>query len=205
MKRFIHFSTRLFVVFFICLGSIISSFGQTQNEEKGEIIEVESDCGFDADIEIKISECDLYQDVEIEISCQGNWDIEAIEAPREEEEEEDKIFRIVEQNAVFEGGMDYFYEIVNNQIRFSETMKEGRVFLQYVIDTTGTMTDVKMIRGLSEENDKEALRIMNLISEYYKWKPAELRGKKVKVRMNIPIVFKKKEKIKLNTERIYIR
>ncbi|WP_375563302.1 energy transducer TonB [Bernardetia sp. OM2101] len=111
---------------------------------------------------------------------------------------------IVEQSATFEGGMDYFYEIINNQMRFSETMKEGRVFIQFVVEKTGQVTDMKVVKGLSEENDKEALRIMNLINEYYMWKPAEQRGEKVKVRMNIPIVFKR-EKVKPNSEKVYRR
>ncbi|PIY11473.1 MAG: hypothetical protein COZ18_03965 [Flexibacter sp. CG_4_10_14_3_um_filter_32_15] len=191
MKRF----TFVCCVFLLFFSPRFFLFGQTPNE-KEEIIEVEMNCfDFDDNIEITI------EDVEIEISCQGNWDVTAIEAPREEEE----IFCIVEQSAVFEGGMDYFYEIVNNQRRFLETMKEGRVFIQFVVDTTGRTSEIKVVKGLSEENDKEALRIMNLISEYYDWKPAEQRGKKVKVRMNIPIVFKKKEKIKSNSERVYIR
>lgn len=100
---------------------------------------------------------------------------------------------IVEQSASFEGGMDYFYEIVNNQMRFSETMKEGRVFLQFVVEKTGKVSEIKVVKGLSEENDKEALRIMNLISEQYDWIPAKQRDKTVKVRMNIPIVFKREE------------
>ena len=46
---------------------------------------------------------------------------------------------------------------------------------------------------------------MNLINEYHTWKPAEQRGKKVKVKMCLPIVFKRKEKVKLNSERVYRR
>ena len=126
----------------------------------------------------------------------------------EEKKEEEPLFcctLYMEQNAVFEGGMDNFYEIVNNQMRFSETMKEGRVFIQFVVDTTGKMTDFKVVKSISEENDKEVLQIMNLINEYYTWKPAEKRGKKVKVRMCLPIVFKREEKVKSNAERVYKR
>ncbi len=95
--------------------------------------------------------------------------------------------------ATFEGGMDNFYRIVNDQICVTEKMKEGRVFIQFVVDTTGKISEMKVVKGLSEENDKEALRIMNFINENYNWKPAEQRGKKVKVRMTIPIVFKRED------------
>ena len=135
MKRFIHFSAHLFLVFFIFFGCAPFPFEQIHIKEEDEIIEVESDCGFDADIEITI------EDVEIEMSCQGHWEIKSIEAPRE-----DMIYTITEQSATFKGGMDYFKEIVNNQMRFSATMKEGRVFIQFVVDTTGKMTDLKVVK-----------------------------------------------------------
>jgi protein TonB len=189
MKRF----TFLVLILFLFFSSNFSLFGQTQNEDEEEIIEVESNCDLDENIEI------IIEDVEIEMSCQGDWSVTAIEAPRKEEQ----IFYIVEQSAVFEGGMDNFYDVLNNQMHFSETMKEGRVFIQYVIDTTGKMTDMKVVKGLSEENDKEALRIMNLINEYYTWQPAEQRSKKVKVRMCLPVVFKREKKVESNVERIY--
>jgi protein TonB len=199
MKRFIQFFTRLFLVFFVSFSSNFPVFAQTQNEEE-EIIEVEMNCFDFDDIEIIIEDIEPIEDGEIEM-CRFVTDVTAIEAPREEEE----IFCIVEQSAIFEGGMNNFYDIVTNQIHFSEMMEEGRVFIQFVVDTTGKMTDIKMIRGLSEENDKEALRIMNLINEYHTWKPAEQRGKKVKVRMNMPIIFKLEKNQKSNTERVYRR
>jgi protein TonB len=110
---------------------------------------------------------------------------------------------IVEQSAVFEGGMEHFLNLVNTQMRFSETMKEGRVFIQFVVNKTGKVSDIKVVKGLSEENDKEALRIMNLISEQYDWIPAKQRNTNVKVRMNIPILFKREKKVESNVERIY--
>lgn len=192
MKRF-TLLVLILVLFFSCNFSL---FGQTQNTKEEEIIEVESDCGFDANIEI------IIEDVEVEM-CHFVTDVTAIEAPREEDGE--IIFCIVEQSASFEGGMDYFYEIVNNQLHFSETTKEGRVFIQFVVDKTGQTSEIKVVKGLSEENDKEALRIMNLMSEYYKWKPAEQQGTKVKCRMNVPILFKRIKKVKSNSERIYRR
>lgn len=190
MKRFILFFAHSSILIFVFLGSDFSVFGQTHNEDEGEIIEVESDCRFDADIEITI------EDV-------VNEPIDSLE----EEKEESPFCCILytEQSAVFKGGMDYFYEIVKNQMRFSETMKEGRVFIQFVVDTTGKVSEIKVVKGLSEENDKEALRIMTLISEQYDWIPAKQRDKTVKVRMNIPILFKREVKAKSNIERVYKR
>lgn len=192
MKRF----TFLVLIFF---GFNFYLFGQAQKEEE-VIIEVECSWDLDQNIKIIIEDIEPIEEVEIEMSCQGNWNVTAIEAPKEEEQ----IFCIVEQSAIFEGGMDNFYDIVTNQMRFSETMKEGRIFIQFVVDTTGQLSEMKLVKGLAEENDKEGLRIMSLINEYYTWKPAEQRGKKVKVKMCIPIVFKRKEEIKSNSERVYV-
>jgi protein TonB len=107
---------------------------------------------------------------------------------------EEPLVCIVEQPATFEGGMEHFVNLVTTQMRFSEIMKEGRVFIQFVVNKTGKVSDIKVVKGLSEENDKEALRIMNWISEKYDWIPATQRDKNVKVRMNIPILFKREEK-----------
>ena len=198
MKRFIQFFSQLLLVFFVCFGFNFSVFGQTQNEEEEEIIEVDGcTMNLDEGVEIIIEDIEMIGGL---MGCILITDVTAIEAPREDEE----ILCIVEQSAIFEGGMDYFKEIVNNQIRFSDTMKECRVFIQFVVNEEGKVSVIKIVKGLSEENDKEALRIMNLISEHYDWIPAKQRDKTVKVRMNIPIVFKRKEKVKSNTERIYV-
>ena len=74
-----------------------------------------------------------------------------------------------------------------------------------MVDTTGKMTDFEIMKSISDENSKEVLRMMNVINEKYNWKPAKQRGKKVKVRMSIPIIFTLDKKKKTNTERIYRR
>ncbi len=81
------------------------------------------------------------------------------------EKEDTLLICVTENPATFEGGMDNFYRIVNDQICVTEKMKEGRVFIQFVVDTTGQLSEMKVVKGLSEENDKEALRIMNFIND----------------------------------------
>ncbi len=152
----------------------------------------------DEGVEIIIEDIEAIEDVEIEISCQGSYDVEAIEAPRE-----DIVYSITEQEPVFEGDWKYLSTMVSNQIRFSETMKEGRTFVEFVVDTTGKMTDFRVIKNLSEENEKEVVRIMNLINQYHTWKPAENRSKKVKVRKVVPVIFKRK--VKVEGEKLYFR
>lgn len=120
-----------------------------------------------------------------------------------EETPSNQLICIVEYPAHFEGGHDLFYEIVENNMNFTKTMKEGRVFIQFVVDTTGKMSEIKVVKGLSEENDQEALRLMKLMSQHYKWKPAEQRGIKIKCRMTMPILFKRKLKKAFKEKRFY--
>ncbi|AFM05394.1 TonB family protein [Bernardetia litoralis DSM 6794] len=148
-----------------------------------EIIEVENDIELDENIEIKI------EDVEIEIDNIVT-DVTAIEAPRQEEAVE-QVFTIVEQSAVYPGGMDAFYKYVGKELKYPKQAKrmgiQGRVFVQFVVDKTGKLTDVKTVKGIGGGCDEEAERVLR---ESVRWAPAKQRGKTVKVRMNIPIVFK---------------
>ncbi|WP_338792439.1 TonB family protein [Bernardetia sp. MNP-M8] len=148
-----------------------------------EIVEVENDIELDENIEIKI------EDVEIEIDNIVT-DVTAIEAPRQEEEVE-QVFTIVEQSAVYPGGMDAFYKYVSKELNYPKQAKrmgiQGRVFVQFVVDKTGKLTDVKTVKGIGGGCDEEAERVLR---ESVRWAPAKQRGKTVKVRMNIPIVFK---------------
>ncbi|WP_375563303.1 energy transducer TonB [Bernardetia sp. OM2101] len=167
-------------------------------------------CGFSVFGQNPIELNDSLQNIEIDLSFLNSIKIPAVEIKKEVEQEEVIFGCGGEQPATFEGGLENFYKIVNNQMRFSATMKAGKVFIEFVIDTTGKMTEIKVaeikiVKSLSEENDKEALRIINWISENYMWKPAKQRDKKVKVRMWIPIVFKREEKVKPNSDKVYKR
>ena len=64
---------------------------------------------------------------------------------------------------------------------------QGRVFVDFVIDESGNVTDVKISRGIHTSLDDEALRV---ISASPKWRPGRHRGKKVKVAMTIPVDFR---------------
>jgi hypothetical protein len=93
----------------------------------------------------------------------------------------------------FEGGWDSFYKIIVENIQFTDDMIEGKLFVQYTIDTLGKMKNIKVVKGLCEANDKEALRLLELINKNHSWKSGSLMGKKKEMRMNLPIVFKRKD------------
>ena len=87
------------------------------------------------------------------------------------------------------GGMVKFYKYINSNLRRPSTKEsiEGKVFVEFTVNTDGSLTDVHVIRGLHPDFDKEAVR---LIKGSPAWTPGKQGGKFVKHRMIIPISFK---------------
>ena len=103
---------------------------------------------------------------------------------------EDKVFTIVEEMPEFppEYG-DIFYYIFKN-IQYPEAAlqneKEGRVYVNFVVDTNGVVTKANVLRGLGDGCDEEALRLVNNMP---KWIPGKQNGQHVKVAYNLPVEF----------------
>lgn len=99
-----------------------------------------------------------------------------------------KIYIITEKTAYFPGGMEKFKEyITNNQILPKKEIS-GKVFVEFVINADGSIDDstITVIRGLNDECDKEALRLMQ---ECPDWIPGTIKGKPVKQKFVLPIAF----------------
>ena len=115
-----------------------------------------------------------------------------IGAPEEEKAEE--IFTIVEKRPEpkmgMEGFMAYLYENINYPSRALRLGVDGKVFVQYVVNSDGTLTDFEVIRGIGAGCDEEALRVLKMAEP---WNPGMQRGKPVRVRMVLPIHFIYKE------------
>jgi protein TonB len=109
----------------------------------------------------------------------------------EEEEVEDEIFVIVEDMPTFKGGdINKFREWVQKRVRYPELAAEngiaGRVFITFVVETNGTVSNVTITRSvdaLLDEAAKEA------VAASPKWEPGMQRGRPVRVRYSIPIIF----------------
>ncbi len=100
------------------------------------------------------------------------------------------IFMVVEKMPLPEIGMEAYYDYLSSQINYPERAKankiEGRVFVQFVVDENGNPTDITVKKGLGFGCDEEAVR---MIQNGPKWQPGTQRGRKVKVRMILPISF----------------
>ncbi|MEQ9413583.1 MAG: TonB family protein [Cyclobacteriaceae bacterium] len=102
-----------------------------------------------------------------------------------------KVFTIVEDPARPVGGMTAFYKHVGDNIQYPpkarRANKEGVVYVEFIIDTDGTITEVKSIKPIGGGLDEEAVRV---ILSSPKWIPGKKDGEPVKQRMVLPITFK---------------
>ena len=114
-----------------------------------------------------------------------------VEQEEEVVEEEEVPFAIVEQKPTFQrGDANTFTKWVFSKIVYPEIAKEngvqGRVTLQFTIETDGSVKNVKVLRGVDSSLDKEAVRV---VSSSPKWSPGMQRNKPVRVKYTFPVVF----------------
>ena len=113
-------------------------------------------------------------------------------APEEENVEEEAIpFQLVEEKPSFNGGdANEFSKWVNSKLVYPEIAKEngvqGRVTLQFTVNADGSVSNVKVLRGVDSSLDKEAVRV---VSSSPKWKPGKQRDRAVKVTYTFPVIF----------------
>ncbi|TRX59459.1 TonB family protein [Fulvivirga sp. M361] len=105
-----------------------------------------------------------------------------------------EVYTVVEELPQYPGGLDALYDYVASEIKYPEEARtggiEGRVYVQFVVEKDGSLSDVKVIKGIDADCDSEATRVVQNAS---KFKPGSQRGKAVRVRMTLPIVFKLNE------------
>ena len=146
-----------------------------------EIIEVPDEEEIEEEIEIDL-DVEMTEETVIE-------EVVFEEAP--EEEAVDEIFTIVEDQPTPNGGMSAFYQFVQKKLKYPAQARrmgiEGKVFVQFVVDKDGTLTEVQAVKGIGAGCDEEAERV---IKSAPKWNPGKQRGRAVKVRMILPITFK---------------
>jgi protein TonB len=140
---------------------------------------VEDDVELDEELDIEDTEMD--EDTEIDFS-----DL----AMEEEESDDAPVFFIVEDMPEFPGGEEALRKYIAQSVKYPVIAQEngiqGRVYVSFVVNTKGKVTDVKIARGVDPNLDKEAIRVVNAMPA---WKPGKQRGKAVKVSYTVPINF----------------
>ena len=118
---------------------------------------------------------------------------EAMKAEKQKKEtpQEKVIFQVVEQMPEFPGGMQKAMEFLGKNIKYpvaaQEAKIEGRVIVQFVVERDGSVSDVKVMRGVNPELDAEAIRVVSMMP---KWIPGKQRGKAVAVKYTMPMMFR---------------
>ena len=111
-----------------------------------------------------------------------------------QEEKAEEIFTIVEQQPEPVGGFSAFYTYVGENLKYPRLAQrgniQGRVYIEFVVEKDGRLTDIKTMKGIGGGCDEEACRI---IGNAPKWNPGKQRGRPVRVKMVIPILFRLEE------------
>ena len=105
---------------------------------------------------------------------------------------ESEIFYRTEEMPEFPGGMDKMLQFIAENIYLPKCViaaqVEGRSIIEFVVEKDGTLTDFNVIRSLNKECDEEAIRVLKTMP---KWKPGMERGKPIRVKYTVPVVFRK--------------
>ena len=121
-------------------------------------------------------------------------DVEIVQqvAVEEEEIEEDQPFVKVEEMPSFQGGdLQTFRNWVQSKVRYPQIAQEnnisGRVFLMFVVERDGTLTNIQVLQSPDSSLSDEAVRVLKTSP---KWKPGKQRNQTVRVKYTLPIDFR---------------
>ncbi len=150
-----------------------------------------------APVIIEVNDEEIIEEIELDLDIEMTEETRIVEVIIKQvqedmpEEKVDEIFTIVEVQPAPIGGMKAFYEFVSKNLKYPNKAArmsiEGRVFIEFVVEKDGSLTDIKAVKGIGAGCDEEAIRV---ISQAPDWNPGKQRGRAVRVRMVLPIVFK---------------
>lgn len=114
-----------------------------------------------------------------------------IEKEIEKPKEDNTLFKTVEQKPEFPDGEAALFRYLNSNIKYPAVAREngieGTVYLGFVVEKDGSITDVLIKRGVGGGCSEEAMRVVQLMP---KWKPGKQQGRTVRVAFTIPVKFK---------------
>lgn len=134
-------------------------------------------------------------------TAEGTGDIEVIAPPEvgtptaneiavEVAPKTDEVFVVVEQQPDYPGGLDALRTFLNKNLTYPRSATQagvsGRVFVSFVVNTDGSLTEVQVLKGIGFGCDEEAIRV---IRQMPRWRPGKQSGRAVRVKFNLPIAF----------------
>jgi protein TonB len=143
-------------------------------------------------INVVDDDVEVEDDIMIDVEADESTVVEEFVPIQVDEEvvEEAPIFTVVESMPEFPGGMQELYTFLGNNIKYPVMAKEsgiqGKVYVTFVVEVDGSITDVRVLRGIGGGCDEEAVRV---VQNMPKWTPGKQRGKPVRVQYNLPVRF----------------
>ena len=145
---------------------------------------------------IEVTEEEIIEEIKVDFDIEMTEN-EAIDydAPMPEMEEPadevaEEIFTIVEDQPEPKDGLQGFYKYISEEIKYPSAAQhlgiQGKVFVQFIVNSDGSLTDFVVVKGIGSGCDEEAVRVLKNAP---KWIPGKQRGKPVRVRMMVPIFF----------------
>ena len=193
------------------VGSIVlASFSytvETEREGKGKVAENDADVQFVQDAKPEDTpppppppQVDAPPPVSEEIKEEENTEKEPVAnipipppvkiGPVEEVKVDEEIIDFPDVEASFPGGAAAMQKWIAEHVNYPQTAiemnEQGRVYLSFVVESDGSITNIAVERGVSNDLDKEAKR---LLRQMPKWSPGEAKGKKARTRCRLPINF----------------
>ena len=108
----------------------------------------------------------------------------------QESSKTEDVYTVVDVTAMPADGLDKYYATLAANLTYAKSAREkgleGKVFVSFIIETDGTLSDIKVVKGVSDELDSEAVRVVSIAG---KWTPGKNEGKVVRQRMVLPINF----------------
>ena len=104
--------------------------------------------------------------------------------------EDTTVYTIVDRTPKFPEGIDAMYKFIYSKFNYEKLAEidvQGKIYIEFVVEKDGNLSNIKIIRSLDPFCDKEAVRIVRLMP---KWKPGKLKNKKVRTKIEIPITIK---------------
>ena len=97
---------------------------------------------------------------------------------------------VVEESPKYIGGDEARIKFLQNNIQYPEKAREvgisGTIIVTFVVEKDGSLTDIRILRGIGGGCDEEAVRVIKLMPN---WNPGKQRGKAVRVQFNMPVKF----------------
>ncbi len=140
-----------------------------------------------------VENTEIDSSLEIDFSTEEDDPMETwtgFDLPDEPEIDSDSIFISVEHKPEFPGGLSGLYSYFKNNVKYPLPAMErgisGRVFLNFVVEPDGSISNVIVLRGIGGGCDEEAVRV---IRNMPLWEPGRQRGRAVRVSFTVPIKF----------------